>query len=199
MTILLALLFGGLGYVVIERQSRRARARREASASTAQTQAEFAETIQIMRDEGEAHALVKHHLEREIRRRHGDRAGAQQLRRPAGGRDARATTTPSWPAGLVDAAPESCLAVRLARPYEQGDAIAPLLPCKLCGKSAAEVTCVPSLVSGEVIGSVLIQGDRPLDAGRARARRRLHRAGRRPCWPTCATWPSPRRARPRTP
>ena len=52
--------------------------------------------------------------------------------------------------------------MRLARPYEQGEAAAPLLPCKLCGRSAAEVTCVPSLVSGEVTGAVLVQGDRQL-------------------------------------
>ncbi len=157
----LALLFGGLGYVVIERQSRRARERRERERDYRQSQAEFAETIQIMRDEGEAHSLVKHHLERQL-----DGATTTVLvRNNSDDRLAAATPVPEGSQlerELVDAAPETCLAVRLARPYEQGDASAPLLPCKLCGKSAPEVTCVPSLVSGEVIGSVLVQRDRRL-------------------------------------
>ena len=58
---------------------------------------------------------------------------------------------------LVDAEPESCLAVRLGRQYEQGPDADPLLTCELCGKSAAEVVCTPSLVGGEVIGSVLLR------------------------------------------
>ena len=63
---------------------------------------------------------------------------------------------------LVDAEPDSCLAVRLGREYRQGRDESPLIACELCGKSAAEVTCVPSLVSGEVIGSVLVRADAPL-------------------------------------
>ncbi len=160
---LLALLFGGLGYVVIERQSRRARARRERDRLYRQTQAEFAETIQIMRDEREAHALVKHHLEREI-----DGATTTVLvRNNSDDRLVAATAVPAGSqleTGLVDANPESCLAIRLARPYQHGAATTPLLPCKLCGKSAAEITCIPSLVGGVVIGSVLVQRDRPLDS-----------------------------------
>ncbi|HEX5910578.1 MAG TPA: GGDEF domain-containing protein, partial [Thermoleophilaceae bacterium] len=162
-TILLALLFGGLGYVVIERQARRARERREAERRYRETQSEFAETIQVMQDEDEAHALVKHHLEREI-----DGACATALVRNNSD-DRLVAATPVDPdsplaAGLVDASPDTCLAVRLARPYDQGQDSAPLLPCKLCGKSAPEVTCVPSLVSGEVIGSLLVQRDTPLEA-----------------------------------
>ncbi len=160
--LLLAALFGGLGHVVIERQSRRARRHRESERRYRQTQAEFAETIQIMRDEHEAHALVKRHLEREI-----DGATTTVLvRNNSDDRLVAATSVDDGSqlgAALADAAPESCLAVRLARPYEQGAAAMPLLPCKLCGKSAPEVTCVPSLVSGEVIGSVLIQRDTPLE------------------------------------
>ena len=63
---------------------------------------------------------------------------------------------------LVDAEPDSCLAVRLAREYRQGADESPLMECGLCGRSAAEVTCVPSLVSGEVIGSVLVRAGEPL-------------------------------------
>ena len=159
--LLLAILFGGLGYVVIERQSRRARARRQREQRNRESQAEFAETIQIMHHEGEAHALVKHHLERSIE---GVTATAL-VRNNSDDRLVAATPVDQdspLAANLLDATPDSCLAVRLARPYQHGAAAQPLLPCKVCGRSAAEVTCVPSLVSGEVIGSVLIQGERPL-------------------------------------
>ena len=163
MIVLLAALFGGLGYVVIERQSRRARARRQRERAYRQTQAEFMETIQIMRDEAEAHALVRHHLEREI-----DGATTTVLVRNNSD-DRLVAATPvdddsPLAAGLADATPDSCMAVRLARPYEQGADSAPLLPCKVCGKSASEVMCVPSLVKGEVIGSVLIQTSAPLES-----------------------------------
>ena len=161
--VLLGALFGGLGYVVIERQSRRARARRQRERAYRQTQGEFMETIQIMRDEAEAHALVRHHLEREI-----DGATTTVLVRNNSD-DRLVAATPvdgdsPLAAGLADATPESCMAVRLARPYEQGADSAPLLPCKVCGKSASEVMCVPSLVKGEVIGSVLIQASAPLES-----------------------------------
>ena len=64
--LLLALLFGGVGYVAIERQARRERARRVEAHRYRETQAEFAETMQMMRDETDAHGLVKHHLERSL-------------------------------------------------------------------------------------------------------------------------------------
>jgi diguanylate cyclase (GGDEF)-like protein len=63
---------------------------------------------------------------------------------------------------LVDAEPDSCLSVRLGRQYEQGADVDPLLSCELCGKSAADVVCTPSLVGGEVIGSVLVRNERAL-------------------------------------
>ena len=66
--------------------------------------------------------------------------------------------------------------MRLARTYARGEGADPLLPCEICGKSAAEITCVPSLVSGEVIGSVLVRSDRR-SMPRARAGRRLDRPG----------------------
>ena len=50
----LGLLFGGFGYVVIERETRRRRERRRIDAEYRRTQSEFAETMQVMRDEPEA-------------------------------------------------------------------------------------------------------------------------------------------------
>jgi len=49
------------------------------------------------------------------------------------------------------------------RPWRHEDStapgvdISPLLACELCGKAGVEVECAPSLVSGEVIGSVLLR------------------------------------------
>ena len=40
----------------------------------------------------------------------------------------------------------------------------PLLTCEVCGLTDGNSTCVPSLVGGEVIGSVLVQHALPLDA-----------------------------------
>jgi diguanylate cyclase (GGDEF)-like protein len=158
----LGLLFGGFGYLVIERETRRARAYRRRDSEYRRTQSEFAETMQVMRDEPEAHGLVKDHLERSI-------AGSDVLVLNRNNSDNRLTaatsvdTRPGFSEKLVDAEPESCLAVRLGRQYEQGGAVDPLLKCDLCGMAASEVVCTPSLVGGEVIGSVLVMSDQALD------------------------------------
>ena len=67
-------------------------------------------------------------------------------------------------AGLEGAGPDDCLAVRLARSYEQGATSDPLVSCQICGSTAEEVACVPSLVGGEVIGAVLVQSEQPIEA-----------------------------------
>ena len=95
-------------------------------------QAEFNETMQIMRDENEAYALVKQHLERSI-----PEAGVVVLSRNNSANRLTAATPlpPQSPiaAALVDAEPESCLSVRLAREYHRGADIDPLLTCDICG------------------------------------------------------------------
>lgn len=160
--LLLSVAFGGVGYLVIERDARRQRDRRERDRMYRRTQGEFAQTMQIMRNEPEAHALVKHHLERNVAG-----AGVTVLNRSNSDNRLWATTPVKSEdplAGrLIDASPDSCLAVRLGRAYQEVGDDAPLLACELCGKTAAQVTCVPSLVSGEVIGSVLVRSTRPLD------------------------------------
>jgi diguanylate cyclase (GGDEF)-like protein len=160
--LLLALVFGGLGFFFVEREARRVRARRRRERDYRRTQSEFAETMQIMRSEGEAHELVKSHLERTIE------GGEVTVlnRNNSDNRLYAATAVDGVPAlaeKLVDAEPDSCLAVRLGRQYECGPEVEPLLHCELCGKSAAEIVCTPSLVGGEVIGSVLVRGERSLD------------------------------------
>jgi Diguanylate cyclase, GGDEF domain len=52
--------------------------------------------------------------------------------------------------------------VRLARTHDSAADPPPLLECELCGRTAAESTCVPLQVSGEVIGSVLVEHERLL-------------------------------------
>ena len=161
-------LFGGVGYLAIERQAAAEARRRERERLYRETQAEFTETMQIMRDEREAHCLVKEHLERNI-------PGSEVVVLNRNHSDNRLTaTTPvheSSPLAetLVDAAPDTCLAVRLGQEYRQGAEDRPLLTCDLCGMSEGEISCVPSLVSGEVIGSVLVQHPAelsPADRGR---------------------------------
>jgi diguanylate cyclase (GGDEF)-like protein len=155
------LLFGGVGYFVIERQAASNRRRRISAHAHRTAQAEFNETMQIMRDEDEAYALVKQHLERSI-----PQAGVVVLSRNNSANRLSAVTPlpPQSPiaAALLDAEPESCLSVRLAREYHRGAGTNPLLTCEICGVAAGETTCVPSVVSGEVIGSVLIEHPEPL-------------------------------------
>ena len=154
--IALGILFGGVGYLAIERQAAGERRRRALGRAYRTSQAEFNETMQIMRDQDEAHALVRQHLERSI-------PGSSVVvlsRNNSGDRLSAATTLPEQSPlalALLDAGPESCLAVRLAREYRRGEDAGPLLSCALCGSAAGEITCVPSLVSGEVIGSVLVE------------------------------------------
>jgi diguanylate cyclase (GGDEF)-like protein len=159
----LGLGFGIFGFTMVERETRAARKRRAGERAYRSGQSEFAETMQVMRDEPEAHSLVKEHLERTI-------AGSKVVVLNRNNSDNRLIASteckddPVLAEKLVDAEPESCLAVRLGREYEQGATSDPLLKCDLCGVAAAEIVCTPSLVGGEVIGSVLVRNERPLDA-----------------------------------
>ena len=161
--LLLAIVFFSVGLYMIEREMRRVRARRARERRYRETQAEFADAMQIMRDEAEAHQLVKEHLERTI-----DGVDVAILNRNNSDNRLYAATAvadaPELAERLVDAEPESCLAVRLGHAHEQGAGVDPLLSCELCGKSATEVLCTPSLVGGEVIGSVLVRNDRMLES-----------------------------------
>jgi diguanylate cyclase (GGDEF)-like protein len=154
--IALALLFGGVGYVMIDRTARHTRARRAHDKAFRESQDEFVETLQAMRNEIEAHALLKEHLERSL-----DDAQVTVLNRNhSDDRLEPATVVPlETPLAerLLDASPDSCVAIRLARRHEQGAGSDPLMHCHLCGANGERRTlCTPSLVSGEVIGSVLV-------------------------------------------
>ncbi len=72
---------------------------------------------------------------------------------------------------LVGATPRSCLAVRSGRGHDQAAARDTLVSCEICGRLPGASTCEPLLVSGEVIGVVLISHPEKLDeASRHRIR-----------------------------
>jgi len=118
-------------------------------------QVEFAETLQLATNEEEAHALLQRHLERII-----PDANATVLNRNNSADRLEAVTAlrPDSPLvrSLQHAEPQSCLAVRSARRNDQGGDRPRLLTCNVCGDCPGTSTCTPLTVSGEVIGSVLV-------------------------------------------
>ncbi|MBE2320616.1 diguanylate cyclase [Solirubrobacter sp. CPCC 204708] len=173
----ISLLFGVLGFLTLESAARSARRRRAADEHSRAGQAEFTEMMQVMRDEAQAYGLVKRHLERSLP------GGVVTIlnRNHSDNRIAAATPVAAdspLNERLTGATPEDCLAVRLARSYEQGRGYDPLVACSICGNTAEEVTCVPSLVGGEVIGAVLVQSERPIeDHHRSRVTESVAQAG----------------------
>jgi diguanylate cyclase (GGDEF)-like protein len=125
------------------------------SAEPEEDQVEFAETLQLAKNEEEAHALLQRHLERII-----PDTNATVLNRNNSADRLEAVT--ALPAGspllatLQHAEPQSCLAVRSGRRNDQGGDKRRLLNCAVCGDCPGTSTCTPLTVSGEVIGSVLV-------------------------------------------
>jgi diguanylate cyclase (GGDEF)-like protein len=129
-------------------------------------QDEFSEALQVAADEEEAHDLLKRHLERSL-----PGSTAVVLNRNNSANRLQAMTAPPEPSLLADRLaaappPRACLAVRLGRLHQETTGDDRLLTCTVCADTAPFGVCQPLLVSGEVIGAVLIQADRPLDAGR---------------------------------
>lgn len=126
------------------------------------TQHEFVDAMQVTESEDEAHLLLKRHLERCV-----DGSLVVVLNR--NNSDDRLEARTPVPAdsplagGLEGAAPRSCLAVRFGRAHERREGVDPLIPCQVCGKTSGATTCNPLLVGGEVIGSVLVVRDEPLE------------------------------------
>jgi diguanylate cyclase (GGDEF)-like protein len=165
--VILSAAFAGMAGMLLSRLRRQERERQLADQSYHSTQREFAEILQVTETESEAHALVKRHLERTL-----PGSDVVVLNRNNSQNRLEATTPVNTASAfahrLVDSAPNSCLAVRLGRPHEQSSHREPLLACNLCGLDRRSI-CVPSLVGGEVIGSVLVTHDAELaDADRNR-------------------------------
>jgi diguanylate cyclase (GGDEF)-like protein len=64
--------------------------------------------------------------------------------------------------GLQSAKPRSCIAIRTARPHYSSKDEDPLLACPVCSQCPERTSCTPLLVSGEVIGAILVDHRHPL-------------------------------------
>jgi diguanylate cyclase (GGDEF)-like protein len=146
----LGVLVLGLGFAARSDDRRRRRARR------------FGEGLQAARSENEAYELVKAHLEREV---HGSDVSVFNRNNSA---DRLEPSTAVAPGSTLDkslegAKPDDCLAVRTAKPAAGGDRSDDVVRCEICGKLSGGSLCVPSIVGGEVIGSVLIRNRKLLN------------------------------------
>jgi diguanylate cyclase (GGDEF)-like protein len=131
--------------------------RRQAEIEYDRTQLEYSDTLQVTERESEAHELLKRHLERSI-----DASRVTVLSRN-NITDSLETVTAPAPESPFDhsqqgVSPSSCLAVRMARPHTEGNNNEPLLSCAICSSCRGSSICTPLLASGEVIGSVLVNG-----------------------------------------
>jgi diguanylate cyclase (GGDEF)-like protein len=148
----------GLEHVVSTRQEAD---RRAAEVEYFETQHAFSDILQVTRKESEANTLIKRHLEQAI-------PGASVTVTNRNNSDNRLEVMTELPADsplhetFAGAEPASCAAVRLGRAHERAAEGTSLLECQLCGGLPGRSLCTPSLVGGEVIGSVLLERDRPI-------------------------------------
>ena len=167
----LILLAAGARLVHVSRQRERLSAeqdsaeadRRAKEIAYFETQHQFSDILQVTRGESEAHNLVKRHLERSIpgalvavlNRNNSDNRLELMT-------DVRETST--LHSTMNGADPDACMAIRIGRAHGRDEQVAPLLECEICGTMPGSSLCTPSLVGGEVIGSVLIEHPDPIDA-----------------------------------
>ncbi len=146
--VFLCLIFALVLWLSVERPAR-GEGRRRAM------QAEFGEAMQVARSEAEAYAVLAKHVARAA----GSGHVAVLNRNNSADRLEPATPVAEGPLAqaLTGATPDSCLSVRLARTHARKPGDAALLSCELCGRCETETTCVPSLVGGQVVGSVLVE------------------------------------------
>jgi diguanylate cyclase (GGDEF)-like protein len=151
-----------VGWALVVRPRQRVAAEQVRARRYAAEQQEFTEALQMTGSEDEANELLERHLERSL-----PEADVLVLRRNNSDNrlEASAATTPedALSAALADAEPRSCMAIRYGRPHQQSARKPPLVSCELCGAGGSgEATCVPSLVGGQVIGSILVRHARAL-------------------------------------
>jgi diguanylate cyclase (GGDEF)-like protein len=123
-------------------------------------QAEFADTLQVANGEDEAQQLLKRYLERIL----APSAAVVLNRNNSADRLEAATPLPGGSPlaqTLRGAEPRSCLAVRSGRTHREDDGRPGLLTCAVCAPCPGASACVPLVVGGEVIGSVLMVGAAP--------------------------------------
>ena len=137
--------------LALERQARRDRARDN-------QRREYVDALQGVDGEHEARELLRRRAERLAPGAH-----AVVLTRNASGNSLDAATDPSSLPGLadalVDATPRTCLAIRRGQTHERRADDTPLQTCELCDRVEGASLCVPELVGGEVIGTLLVSTD----------------------------------------
>lgn len=125
-------------------------------------QAELGGTLQIANDESEANQLLQRHLERVL-----PPTSAVVLNRNNSADRLEAATPLPTASPLAEtlrgASPRSCLAVRSGRTHREDSGRPALLSCPVCAACPGASSCVPLVVGGEVIGSVLLSRPAPYD------------------------------------
>ena len=128
-----------------------------------QDEKEFADSLQIASGESEAQLLLQRHLERIL-------APTAVVVLNKNNSADRLEAVTSLPGGsplattLRGAKPGSCLAARSGRTHNEMGGRPALLSCPVCAQCQGATTCVPLVVGGEVIGSVLLNRPVPYDA-----------------------------------
>jgi diguanylate cyclase (GGDEF)-like protein len=147
--IALLVLLGMPAYFVVERGARR-------SARRARDDERFGDAIQFARTQDDAHEVLRRHLDVTL-----VKARSVVLNRNNSADRLEASTPVEegslLAAKLEGAGPEDCLAVRRGSLHRRRKGEPELLSCGICGAVGDNVTCAPSLVGGEVIGSVLVE------------------------------------------
>jgi diguanylate cyclase (GGDEF)-like protein len=136
----------------------------------AESSSEYTGRLQATEDEDEAHELLRRQLERT---HPGSRAVVLSRNNSDDRLQPRTALTElgELKPALEHAVPRACLAIRFATGHSQGGAREPLMRCEVCGRLPGVSSCEPLVVSGEVIGSVLVSqptATEPADALRIR-------------------------------
>jgi diguanylate cyclase (GGDEF)-like protein len=153
--------FATVGWLTIGRQMQAEGRRGLEEASFRDQQRALADAVQFVRTEAESHGLIKRYLERLLK-------GTSVVVLTCNNSENKllAATDVDADDGLAQrlafAEPSSCLAVRSGRAHREKVGEEQLLSCELCAGLDRSSTCMPSLVGGEVIGSILVRHDRPL-------------------------------------
>ena len=165
-SVVLVLILGALFSIAatfLTRRNAAARAQRLAREQAfAARQSDLNIGLQVTESEEEAHTFLHRHLEHSI-------PGSEVVVLKRNNSANRLMPgTPLAPASklkdaFAEAAPRSCLAIRLAQQRTSSPGQDSVLQCDVCGKLERDVTCSPLLVGGEVIGSVLVGHDGELD------------------------------------
>jgi diguanylate cyclase (GGDEF)-like protein len=121
----------------------------------AESSSEYTGRLQATENEDEAHELLRRQLERT---HPGSRAVVLSRNNSEDRLQPRTALTEleELKPALEHAVPRACLAIRFATGHSQGGAREPLMRCEVCGRLPGVSSCEPLVVSGEVIGSVLV-------------------------------------------